>query len=47
MRGGVNGTFHYSSVIGMLQYLQNHTGPDITYDVSQCARFVHFPRKSH
>jgi hypothetical protein len=44
---GVNGTFNYSSVIGMLQYLQNHTRPDITYAVSQCARFVHFPRKSH
>jgi Reverse transcriptase (RNA-dependent DNA polymerase) len=43
----VNGTFNYSSVIGMLQYLQNHTRPDITYAVSQCARFVHFPRKSH
>jgi Reverse transcriptase (RNA-dependent DNA polymerase) len=26
----VNGTFNYSSVIGMLQYLQNHTRPDIT-----------------
>jgi hypothetical protein len=40
-------TLNYSSVIGMLQYLQNHTRPDITYAVSQCARFVHSPRKSH
>jgi hypothetical protein len=31
----------------MLQYLQNHTRPDITYAVSQCARFVHSPRRSH
>jgi Reverse transcriptase (RNA-dependent DNA polymerase) len=43
----VNSTFNYSSVIGMLQYLQNHTRPDITYAVSQCARFVHHTRKSH
>jgi Reverse transcriptase (RNA-dependent DNA polymerase) len=43
----VNGTFNDSSVIGMLQYLQNHTRQDITYAVSQCAQFVHFPRKSH
>jgi hypothetical protein len=41
---GVNGTFNYSSVIGMLHYLQNHTRPDITYAVSQCARVVHFQR---
>jgi hypothetical protein len=43
----VNGLFNYSSVVGMLQYLQNHTRPDITYAVSQCARFVHYPKKSH
>ena len=31
----------------MLQYLQGHSRPDITYAVSQCARFVHSPRRSH
>lgn len=41
------GTFNYRSVIGMLQYLQNHSRPDITFAVSQCARFVHNPRRSH
>jgi Reverse transcriptase (RNA-dependent DNA polymerase) len=39
--------FSYSSVVGMLQYLQNHSRPDITYAVSQCARFVHSPKCSH
>jgi hypothetical protein len=43
----INGTFNYSSVVGMLQYLQNHTRPDITFAVSQCARYVHFPKLSH
>lgn len=42
-----DGDFNYSSVIGMLQYLQNHTRPDITFAVSQCARFIHSPRRSH
>jgi Reverse transcriptase (RNA-dependent DNA polymerase) len=42
-----NGTYSYSSVVGMLQYLQNHSRPDITFAVSQCARFVHNPRRSH
>jgi Reverse transcriptase (RNA-dependent DNA polymerase) len=39
----LDGTFNYSSVVGMLQYLQNHTRPDITYVVSQCVSFVNFP----
>jgi hypothetical protein len=41
------GTFNYSSVIGMLQYLQRHSRPDITFAVSQCARYMHKPRCSH
>jgi hypothetical protein len=41
------GMFSYSSVVGMLQYLQNHTRPDITYAVRQCARFVHSSTRSH
>ena len=31
------GKYSYPSVIGMLQYLQCHSRPDITYTVSQCA----------
>jgi hypothetical protein len=42
-----NGTYSYSSVIGMMQYLQGHSRPDITYAVSSCARFVHNTRRSH
>jgi hypothetical protein len=42
-----NGAYNYASVIRMLQYLQGHSRPDITFAVSQCARFVHSPRRSH
>ena len=42
-----NGTYSYASVIGMLQYLHSHSRPDITFAVSQCARFVHHTRLSH
>jgi hypothetical protein len=42
-----NSFFSYASVIGMLQYLQAHSRPDITMAVSQCARFVHSPKRSH
>jgi hypothetical protein len=42
-----NGTYSYASVIGMLQYLHSHSRPDITYAVSQCARYVHCTRRSH
>ena len=34
------GTYSYPSVIGMLQYLQGHSRPDITMAVSQCARYA-------
>ena len=33
------GTFHYRSVIGKLNYLEKCTRPDITYAVHQCVRF--------
>ena len=39
--------FHYRSVVGMLLYLSGNTRPDITYAVSQVARFTHNPKKSH
>jgi Reverse transcriptase (RNA-dependent DNA polymerase) len=42
-----NGAYNYASVIGMMQYLQGHSRPDITYAVSQCARFIHSPKRSH
>lgn len=42
-----DGAYSYASAIGMLQYLQAHSRPDITYAVSQCARYVHQPRRSH
>jgi hypothetical protein len=42
-----NATYGYSSVIGMLQYLQGHSRPDITFSVSQCARFIHQTKRSH
>jgi hypothetical protein len=42
-----NGTYGYPSVVGMLQYLHAHSRPDITYAVSQCARYVHCTKRSH
>ena len=42
-----NGNFNYASVVGMLQYLQAHSRPDLTMAVSQCARYVHSPKRSH
>jgi hypothetical protein len=39
--------FSYSSVVGMLLYLSNNTRPDITFAVSQVARFTHSPKKTH
>ena len=39
--------FNYASVVGMLLYLSNNTQPDITFAVSQVARFTASPKKSH
>ena len=39
--------FHYASVVGMLLYLSNNTRPDLTFAVSQVARFTAAPKKSH
>lgn len=41
------GTFNYASVIGMMQYLQGHSRPDITFAVSQCSRYIHRTKRSH
>lgn len=42
-----DGTYSYPSVVGMLLYLSGHSRPDIQYAVSQCARFLHAPKRSH
>lgn len=34
-------------MVGMLLYLSNNTRPDITFSVSQVARFTSNPKKSH
>jgi hypothetical protein len=31
----------------MLQYLANHTWPDISFAVAQCARYTHNPKRQH
>jgi len=41
------GSFSYSSVVGMLLYLAGHTRPDIAYAVNCCARYMFNPRLSH
>ena len=42
-----NGNFNCASVVGMLQHLRAHSRPDSTMAVSQCARHVHSPKRSH
>lgn len=37
----------YPRIIGMLKYLQACTGSDVTFAVSQCARFIRSTRCSH
>ena len=39
--------WNYRSIIGMLLYLSTNTRPDISFAVSQVARFSHAPKKSH
>ena len=39
--------YNYTSVVGMLQYLQGHSRPDITFAVSQVARYTHNPKRLH
>ena len=41
------GKYSNPSIIRMLQYLQVHSQIDLTYAVSQCARFTHGPQRSH
>ena len=39
--------WNYRSIVGMLLYLSNNTRPDITFAVSQVARFCFSPKESH
>lgn len=39
--------WHYRSVIGMLNYLEKTSRPEIAYAVHQCARFCNAPKLSH
>ena len=39
--------WNYRSVIGMMLYLSTNTRPDISFAVSQVARFSHQPKQSH
>ena len=39
--------WNYRSIIGMLLYLSTNTRPDISFAVSQVARFSNAPKKSH
>ena len=40
-------SFHYCSVIGMLNYLDAGSRSDIAYATHQCARFAAHPKKEH
>ena len=40
-------SWNYPSIVGMLLYLSTNTRPDITFAVSQVARFSHSPKRSH
>jgi hypothetical protein len=43
----MNETWSYPSIVGMLLYLSTNTRPDITFAVSQVARFNSNPKVSH
>ena len=40
-------SWNYRSIIGMMNYLQQSTRPDISFAVHQCARFCNDPKRSH
>jgi hypothetical protein len=42
-----DGSFHYRSIIGKLNFLEKSTRPELAYAVHQCARFCSDPKRSH
>ena len=44
---GMQPEFHYSSVIGKLNFLEKSTRSKISISIHQCARFSEAPKKSH
>ena len=44
---GPEGSYSYSSVIGMMLYLSGHSRPDIAYAVNLCARYMFSAKLSH
>jgi hypothetical protein len=42
-----NKEWNYASAVGVLQYVSNNIRPDITFAVSQVARFTSAPKESH
>ena len=40
-------SFHYCSVIGMLNYLDARSHSDIAYATHQCTRFAAYPKIEH
>jgi hypothetical protein len=40
-------SWNYRSIVGMLLYLSSNSRPDISFAVSQVARFSHNPKQSH
>jgi hypothetical protein len=39
--------WHHASIVGMLLYLANNTRLDISFSVSQVARYNNHPKRSH
>jgi hypothetical protein len=39
--------YNFASIAGMLQYLQGHSRPDISFAVSQISRYTFNPKRSH
>jgi len=39
--------FNYRRVIGMLNYLEKSSRPDLMYVVHQCARYCEAPKEEH
>ena len=39
--------YNYTSVVGVLGYLQGHSRADITFAISQVSRYTFCPKRSH